>query len=435
MTLLPFRHSTLRPALLPLVSILIGPVSTSFAAVPPEGSAGASPSVVVDQQVEDLLKVVRGHRVAMLTNPTGVDSQLNFIADLLHQDPQTTLTAFFAAEHGLRGDVQAGGSVATYNDPHTGVPVYSVYGAVKAPTAEQLKDIDILIFDIQDVGVRFYTFAWSMTYAMEAAAKSHVKFVVFDRPNPIGGMKVEGAVNHSDYGLVGRLWPGQRSGVATRHGMTVGELAQLVNGEWLNPKADLTVIPIPGYTRNTSFDATGRPWVIPSPNMPTVDTATVYPGMCVFEGVNISEGRGTTKPFEQVGAPFIDGVALAADLNALGLPGVRFRPAYFQPTFDDLAGQYCGGIQVHVMNRDTFDPIRTALHAVQTLCRKYPDKVTISPFAGKLMAVPDLADRIKTESVEDIIASWQTDLAAFKAVRAKYLIYPEASGSKAPRAR
>jgi len=427
MSLSSFRSFSFKPALLPLFSVLIGPVSTSCAAV--SSKAGSRTVPAVDQQVQELLQAVRGHRVAMLTNPTSVDSQLNFIPDILHQDPETTLTAFFAAEHGLRGDRQAGAGVDFYIDPHTGVPVYSVYGTNRAPTDEQLQNVDILIFDIQDVGVRFYTFAWSMTFAMEAAARNDVKFIVFDRPNPIGGMKVEGVPNRTDYGLVGRVWPGQPFGVSTRHGLTVGELARLVNGEWMNPKADLQVIPIPGYTRHQYYEDTGRPWVLPSPNMPTVDTAIVYPGMCVFEGVNVSEGRGTTKPFEVVGAPFIDGVALAADLNALDLPGVRFRPAYFQPTFDDYKGEYCGGIQVHVMDRESFDPIRTALHALQKIYQTYPDQVNIGSYSGKLMGDPTLPDRIKTENVESIIESWQTDLDAFKALRTKYLLYPESSGS------
>ncbi len=415
--------SCLKPAVLPLVSILLTPLSSSCATVPVRSGGSASS----EQQVQALLDAVRGHRIALLTNPTGVDGNLNQIADVLHADGQTTITAFFAPEHGLRGDQQAGGSVSSYIDPHTGVPVYSVYGTNKAPTDEQLKNVDILIFDIQDVGVRFYTYVWSMTYAMESAARNHIKFIVFDRPDPVGGVKVEGAPNRTDSGLVGRVWPGQPFGVSTRTGMTVGEIAKMVNGAWMDPKADLQVIPVPGYTREMTFEQTGRPWVIPSPNMPTLDTARVYPGMCVFEGSNISEGRGTTKPFEMVGAPFIDGFALAEDLNKLGLPGVRFRPAYFRPTFSRFSGQDCGGIQVHVMDRETFDPIRTALHVLQTIYQKYPDQVTITSYAGKLMGVPDLPERIKTESVESIIASWQTDLEAFKALRAQYLIYPMGS--------
>ncbi|MBN1903452.1 DUF1343 domain-containing protein [Candidatus Sumerlaeota bacterium] len=378
----------------------------------------------VDAQVASLLNEVKGKSVGLLTNPTGVDNQLNQIADILFHDENSTLTAFFAPEHGLRGDQQAGGGVTDYIDPITGLPVYSVYSIRLAPTDEQLLNIDALIFDIQDVGVRFYTYVWTMTHAMEAAAKNGKEFIVFDRPNPIGCLKVEGAPNTVDYGLIGRLWPGESFGVATRHGMTVGELAGLVNGEWMDPKVSLKVIKIPGYARDQYFEDAKRPWVIPSPNMPTIDTATVYPGMCVFEGTNLSEGRGTTKPFEMVGAPFINGVELAAELNALGLPGVRFRPAYFKPSFDDYSGQFCGGIQAHVMDRETFDPIRTGLMALKTAYNKYPGDVNITNYASKLMGVPDLQNRIKTESVDDIIQGWQANLTAFKQMREKYLLYP-----------
>ena len=384
----------------------------------------------VDQQVQNLLAAVHGKRVGLVTNPTGVDNQLNQIADLLFADEDTTLVAFFAPEHGLRGDKQAGGGEGDYTDPITGLPVYSLYGTRTAPTDDQLEGLDVLVFDIQDVGVRFYTYVWTMTHAMEAAAKNAKKFIVFDRPNPIGGVKVEGAPNTQDCGLVGRLWSGQPFGIATRSGMTIGETAKLVNGEWMNPKADLQVIVIPDYARDLYFDGTGRPWVIPSPNMPTLDTALVYPGMCVFEGSNVSEGRGTTKPFEMIGAPFINGVELAKDLNALNLPGVRFRPAYFKPTFSNFSGEFCGGIQAHVMNRETFDPIRTGLIVLKTVYDKYPEDVTITEYASKLMGVPDLHNRIKTESVDSIIAGWQANLEAFKLLRQKYLLYSMPSKSK-----
>lgn len=380
------------------------------------------------QQVDALLKAIRGKRVALLTNPTGVDGQLNLIADIINEAPDIKLVAFFAPEHGLRGDLQAGGRITHYIDPYTSVPVYSIYRTQRAPSKEQLENVDVLIFDIQCVGVRFYTFVWSMTYAMEAAAQNNVKFIVFDRPNPIGAHKVEGAPNRRDLGLVGRLWPGQTLGVATRYGMTPGELASMVNAEWMNPKVDLQVIPIPGYTREQYFEDTGRPWVQPSPNMPTLDTATVYPGMCIFEGSNLSEGRGTTKPFEQIGAPFVNGIELAKKLNALGLPGVRFRPAFFRPSFADWKDEYCGGIAVHVMDRKKFDPIRTALYVLKTVYEMYPDQVRITRYASTLMGVENLHERIKTESVDSIIAGWQDDLEAYKKVRQKYLFYP--SGKK-----
>ena len=379
----------------------------------------------VEQQFQALVQVIQGKQVALLTNHTGVDNQLVTIADRLVEHPDVNVVAFFAPEHGFRGDRQAGGNVEDYIDPYTGVPVYSVYQIRNAPTPEQLENVDYLIFDIQDVGVRFYTYIWTMTYAMEAAAANNVKFIVFDRPDPISAKRVEGAPITFDGGLVGRLFPGQPFGIPTRQGMTIGEFAQLVNSEWMNPKANLQVIPIPGYTRDQYFEDTGRPWVYPSPNIPAIETAIVYPGLCIFEGCNMSEGRGTTKPFELVGAPFVNGIEWASDLNALGLPGVRFRPAYFQPYFDDYSGQFCGGVQVHVTDRDIFEPIRTGITMLKTVYDKYPDQVQLRSYTATLMGVPNLHERIKTESVDSIIAGWQANLDAFKTIREKYLIYPE----------
>lgn len=408
------------------LAILVAGCLTMESAMAVAGSGGDP----MEQQIRNLLEAIRGQRVGLLTNPTGVDNRLNLIADRIFAATDTTLAAFFAPEHGLRGDRQAGGAVEDYTDPVTGLPVYSVYGSGQAPTPEELEGLDALIFDIQDVGVRFYTYIWTMTYSMEAAAASGIRFIVFDRPNPIGADRVEGAPITFNAGLVGRVWPGQPFGVPTRHGLTPGELALLVNGEWMEPKVDLDVIPIPGYTRGQRFEDTGRPWVLPSPNMPTVDTAAVYPGTCIFEGANLSEGRGTTKPFELIGAPFIDGVTLAARLNDLGLPGCRFRPAYFQPSFDDYSGQYCGGFQIHVLDPDAFDPVRTGMMALKTVYELYPEQVSIRSYAATLMGVPDLHNRIKTESVDAIIEGWQANLAAFMAIREKYLIYTDTPQTK-----
>ena len=376
------------------------------------------------RQIDNLRESLKGQRVGLITNPTGVDDQYKLIADTIARDGQTTVVCFFSPEHGLRGDQQAGAEVADYTDPVTSKPVYALYGVRTAPTDEQLSGVDTLVFDIQDVGARFYTYTWTMTHAMEAAAKNGKRFVVFDRPNPLGGEKVEGAPIRTDAGLIGRVWPGKPFGVATRYGLTIGELARLVNGEWLEPKANLEVIAMPDYSRSMDFVATGRPWVAPSPNMPTLDTALVYPGMCVFEGTNLSEGRGTTRPFEVVGAPFVDGQKLAETLNRAGLPGVRFRPLSFTPTFSKQKGEACGGVQVHVTDREAFLPVRTGLTVLKAVVSLYPDKAEVKPWAGKLMGVDKLEDRIRTESVEAIEAGWKADLEAFRAMRAKYLLYP-----------
>jgi len=430
------------------VILIMASTAPLSAAEPPKKSNGAPPAVSsttsatsgvsatsaaaaadsIAQQVNALIQAVRGMRVGLLTNPTGVDGRMAQIADVLAADPNTTVTAFFAPEHGVRGDRQAGGNVEDYTDPITGIPVYSIYGSRRAPTDEQLKTVDVLIFDIQDVGVRFYTYVWSMTYAMEEAAKNKVKFIVFDRPNPIGGLRVEGAPLPFDAGLVGRVWPGQPFGVATRHGMTPGELARLVNEEWMNPKVDLQVITMPGWTRDQYFTDTGRFWVLPSPNMPTPDTALVYPGTCLFEGTNLSEGRGTTRPFEIIGAPFINGVELAREMNALNLPGVIFRSAYFTPTFSKFTNEQCGGVQLHVTDRTAFDPIRTALYLAKTIAARYPNDMQFRSYASTLMGVSNIDQRLKSsESVDSIIASWQANLDSFKAMRQKYLLYPPAA--------
>lgn len=377
----------------------------------------------LERQFAELVEALEGQRVGLLTNPTGVDGQFRLIADRLNEHPEVDLVAFFAPEHGIRGDLQAGVPEQDLEDPVTGLPVYSLYGARVRPTEEQLEELDVIVFDIQDVGARFYTYVWTMTHAMEGAAEHGKSFVVFDRPNPIGLERVEGAANTFDVGLIGRKWPDAPFGLATRHGMTAGEIATLVNEEWMDPQVDLTVIKVPHLTRSMTFEESGYPWVFPSPNMPTIDTAIVYPGMCVFEGVNVSEGRGTTRPFELMGAPWIDGNALAIHLNEKGLPGVRFRTAWFRPSFSTHSGQLCGGIQVHVTDDEAFDPIRTGLVTLRALVDLYPDDVSITNSASRLMGFQNLHTRILDEPVDDLIAEWQSSLEDFKALRAQHLLY------------
>ncbi|MCC5875770.1 MAG: DUF1343 domain-containing protein [Candidatus Sumerlaeia bacterium] len=379
----------------------------------------------LEVQIDRLVEALEGKRVGLLTNPTGVDSELRLIADRLHEHPDVDLVAFFAPEHGIRGDRQAGAHEQDFTDPATGIIVYSLYGPRRAPTAEQLADLDVVVYDIQDVGARFYTYVWTMTHAMEACAAHDKEFVVFDRPNPIGLNRVEGAPNDFDAGLIGRKWDDAPFGLATRHGMTAGEVATLVNEEWMSPKVDLTVVKVPGLTRSMSFADTGYPWVFPSPNMPTLDTSTVYPWTCVFEGGNISEGRGTTRPFELFGAPWIDGAVLADALNDLDLPGCRFRPAWFRPTFSTHSGSLCGGVQLHVTDADAFRPVETGLHALKTVLELYPEETTVQSFSSRLMGVEDLHTRILTEDVDTIVQEWEENLEAFMEVRARHLLYTE----------
>lgn len=341
----------------------------------------------VEQQVEELYTLLRGQRVGMITNPTSITEDFTFLPDKFALDPAVPfkLVAFFAPEHGLRGDQQAGTTVADYTDELTQRTVYSLYGKHLAPSKEQLDLVDAILFDIQDVGARFYTFVWTMTHAMEACARYNKTFVVLDRPNPIGAEAVEGPPNALNANLIGRKWPNAKWGLPTRHGMTVGgllyislhcialhctytldcthitgetcgtEIARLVDSEWMEPKLGdrLHVVKVPGYKRAMPWTALNRPWVMPSPNMPTFDgTALVYPGTGIFENVGgVTEGRGTTRPFELLGTPAAD--ARTADLvvrtlNARNLPGCHFRTTFFTPTFSTFTNKLCGGLQIRL---------------------------------------------------------------------------------------
>jgi uncharacterized protein YbbC (DUF1343 family) len=299
--------------------------------------------------------------VGLVCNPTAVTRGLVHAADLLHAAPGLTLAALFGPEHGVRGDAQYMAAVGGEVDPRTGVPVHSLYGETAEslrPRPEALAGLDALVFDIQDVGTRYYTYQATMMLCMEAAAAARIAFVVLDRPNPIGGVAVEGP----------RLRPGFESfcglhDLAVRHGMTVGELALLFQAE-RGIDVELELVPCEGWRRGMGFRETGLPWVFPSPNMPTPETALVYPGMCLLEGTNLSEGRGTTRPFELFGAPWLDGARLAIDLARERLPGVAFRPASFVPTWDKHAGVRCHGVELHVTDPERFRPFRTGLAAV-----------------------------------------------------------------------
>jgi uncharacterized protein YbbC (DUF1343 family) len=304
---------------------------------------------------------LRGRAVGLICNPTSVDGRLRHAADLLHALPGVRLAALFGPEHGVRGDAQYMEAVDGERDRRTGLPVHSLYGQTRAslaPAPPQLAGLDLLCFDVQDVGSRYYTYQATMLLGMEAAATAGLGFVVLDRPNPIGGLLVEGPA----------LRPGFESfcglhDLAPRHGLTVGELALLFRAE-RGLDLELTVVECEGWRRGMGARRTGLPWVLPSPNMPTPETALVYPGMCLLEGTNLSEGRGTTRPFEVFGAPWLDAQRLAADLAAERLPGVAFRPASFVPTWDKHAGVRCHGVELHVTDAEAFRPVRTGITCV-----------------------------------------------------------------------
>ena len=291
-------------------------------------------------RIDEYLSVFEGKKVGLITNPTGLNSNYESSIDVLFE--KVNLTALYAPEHGIRGDSQAGGSIGNEVDVKTNLTVYSLYGSTQKPTKTMLSNIDVMCFDIQDVGARFYTYIYTMAYAMEACAENGKEFVVFDRPNPVSADVVQGNILDEAYSSFIGLYP-----IVQRHGMTVGEIARLFNTEF-GINCDLTVIKMANYDRTSYYDDTNLPWVTPSPNMPTVKTAVVYTATCLFEGTNVSEGRGTTTPFELIGAPWLNSEQLARELNGLNIEGVYFRPQWFTPTFSKYAGTLCGGVYVHI---------------------------------------------------------------------------------------
>ncbi|MFJ5622558.1 exo-beta-N-acetylmuramidase NamZ domain-containing protein [Peribacillus loiseleuriae] len=377
--------------------------------------------VLLSEQKE----LIKGKRVGVITNSTGVDKKLTSIVDLLYNDNEIELTALYGPEHGVRGSVQAGEYVEFYLDDITGLPVYSLYGQTRKPTSEMLEKIDVLLFDIQDVGSRFYTYIYTMAYAMEAAKEKGIPIIVLDRPNPLTGSKVDGTVLDMKYAsFVGNY------SIPLRHGMTVGELAQLFNREF-KIGAGLTVVKMKGWKRDMYYDDTSLPFVLPSPNMPTLDTAIVYSGSALFEGTNISEGRGTTKPFELIGAPFINRTDLAQRLNALKLPGVMFRAASFIPANSKFANQLSHGVQIHITDRKKFQSFETGLHMMKIVHDLYPDQFQFQAanragisFFDQLVGNGWIRQGIEEgRSVKDMKKQWEKELDEFKKIRSQYLLY------------
>jgi len=412
---------------------------------PAAGPAVAAVRPGVEVFLEKRLDLVKGKRVGLITNPTGTDGRLRSTIDLFRANPEVRLVALYGPEHGVRGNAQAGEYVPFYFDEKYRLPVFSLYGQSfkpdpgmlrnideymrsfdtkgtgKVPEASMVEEIDALVFDIQDVGTRVYTYIATMAYAMQAAAESGIDFIVLDRPNPVNGTDMEGAVlEYPEFSSFIGLFP-----TPLRHGMTAGELALLFNDKYLDRKAKLTVIPMEGWTREMWHDGTGLPWVIPSPNMPTLDTATVYPGLVAIEGTNLSEGRGTTRPFELFGAPWIDANELTRVLNGLDLPGVRFREAWFTPCFSKFTGELCGGCQIHVTDRKAFRSVATVLHIVKTVRDMYPAKFAFHPdYFDKVMGTASVRKVLEAGAdVGTVLAAMQPGLEAFAALRVAYLLY------------
>lgn len=383
--------------------------------------------------VQDRFRELRGQRVGMITNPTGVLPDLRHGVDVMAESDDVDLVAVFGPEHGFRGTAQANDSEDFFTDPKTGLPVYDTFETSGQPLADLFtaSKADTILFDVQDVGARFYTYIWTMFDSMEAAALAGKRFVVLDRPNPITGRRATGPVLHPEYAtFIGR------APIAQQHGMTVGELAELFNAEFLPDRpsgpVELAVRHLQGWRRELSYDRTGLPWVLPSPNLPSLETAYVYPGSCLFSGTNLSQGRGTTRPFQIVGAPFIDH-RWAGELTARRLPGLAFREAYFTPTFSTYQGKNCGGVDINVTDPAKVDAVALGIHLLVTLKSLYPKDfawLNSGTDAQPQWWIDHLtgSDRVRRavdagDDADAIVAGWQDDLAEFNGLRRRYLHY------------
>ena len=372
---------------------------------------------------------LRGARVGIVCNHASVDHAFRHVVDRLIEEPGVELAAIFGPQHGFRSDVQDNMIETPHrDDPARRVPVYSLYSDTREPTADMLRGLDVLVIDLQDIGARIYTYIYTMANCLRAAARHGVPVIVCDRPNPIGGRQVEGAALVAGFESFVGQFP-----IPMRHGMTIAELARLFNDHF-GIGAALEIVPMERWHRDMYWDQTRLPWVMPSPNMPTLDTAIVYPGTVLFEGVMLSEGRGTTRPFELVGAPWIDADRFADAMNELELPGVYFRPAVFQPTFQKHAQQTCGGCQIHVLHRDDFRPVLTGVALIDMFRRFDPGRFAWRPPPYQyehhkapidILAGSDVLRRqIETETpLQAIAASWSADEAEFDRIRRPYLLY------------
>jgi uncharacterized protein YbbC (DUF1343 family) len=383
----------------------------------------------VEKLLQDPARVLHGARVGLICNQASVDHSLRHDADLFHEHPNLNLKALFGPQHGIRGDVQDNMIETEHSrDRETGLPIHSLYSETRVPTEAMVQDIDVFVFDMQDVGCRIYTFAYTMANCMRAAKTFGKKVVVCDRPNPIGGSKVAGNVLESEQASFVGQFP-----IPTRHGMTLAELAKLFNDHF-NLGCDLEVITMDGWEREFWHDETDAPWVLPSPNIPTLDSATVFPGAVHFEGTQMSEGRGTTRPFELIGAPYVVPEDYAKALNDIGFPGVHFRSCVFRPTFQKHGNVSCGGVQIHVPNREVFEPVIVGVAMVKTAYDMYRNQFRWkeppyeyvydrNPF-DVIAGTTKMRDAFeKGTALEEIQKSWEPELSKFKDVRENYLLY------------
>ena len=378
--------------------------------------------VLVDRQL------VRGRTIGLVSNPASIDGQFRHIADRLDAGG-VRIGALFGPQHGFRSDVQENMIESPHaTDARRRVPVYSLYSETREPTAEMLAGLDALVIDLQDVGTRIYTYIYTMAYCLRAARASGLPVIVCDRPNPIGGVAVEGPMLEAGFESFVGLYP-----IPMRHGMTIGELARLFN-EHFGIGAKLEVVKIEGWSRAQYADETGLPWVLPSPNIPTLETAMVYPGTVLFEGTLVSEGRGTTRPFEIIGAPGLEPESTAADLNRRGLPGVHFRPVVFEPTFHKHANAACGGCQIHVTDRGAFRPVETGVAVIEAIRSAHPgafrwreppyEYERAKPPIDILYGSAALREGLESgATAADLARGWAATLGPFLETRARFLQY------------
>lgn len=381
-------------------------------------------------RVDEFAELFAGKRVGIITNHTAYDARGRHITEVFMALPDVTVTALFGPEHGIRGEAEAGIQVDSVTDPLKDIPIFSLYGETNKPTPKMLENVDVLVYDIQDVGARFYTYIYTMALAMEAAAEQGKPFVVLDRPNPIGGELVEGNLLEPEFATFVGLYP-----IPVRHGMTSGELAKMFSGEgWLahGVQPELTVVPLQYWSRDQWYDQTGLRFIAPSPNMPDLASATVYPGICLMEGTTLSEGRGTPTPFQLFGAPWIDGKKLSERLNALNLPGVIFADTVFTPVSTPGASSRpkqmdrpCGGAYLRVTDRQLFQPYRSGIQAVNAAYRMYPDSLDwrVRHF-DRLCGTASVRETIIAGGdVDSLVSSWDGEVEDFRARRGKYLLY------------
>lgn len=400
-----------------------------FFACPPQERQMPKVQTGLDR-VGEFHQLFKDKRVGIVTNHTAYNSNHQHIIDVFLGMEDVSVTALFGPEHGIRGSEEGGVEIKSEAGPAADIPIYSLYGETRKPTTDMLKDVDILVFDIQDIGARFYTYIYTMAYAMEAAAEQGIKFVVLDRPNPITGVMVEGNILEGKFASFVGLYP-----IPVRHGMTVGELAKMFNEEgWLanGVKSDLTIIPMKGWHQDMWYDETGLQFIKPSPNMPDLESATVYPGICLLEAANVSEGRGTPTPFQLLGAPWIDGGHLAKELNSLNLNGVTFQDTSFTPVAiegtianPEYKDKKCSGVKITVIDRNHFQPYRTGIYIVNTIHKMYPDSLRLSSAGfGRLCGSDSILETITGDGdIEALIEGWQDQLNKFMEMRKKYLIY------------